>query len=398
MIKLLTRIFIKDYKNIQDPNVRDKYGKLASIFGIISNLFVCALKLVAGLLFGFISMVADAINNLTDAGSSIITLIGFKLANKPADKDHPFGHARIEYIAGFIVSMIVVILGIQLVSNSIIEIVNNFNKPFEAMDKTKLIVTIVVLSISILCKIYQCYFYKKMGKTINSVALEATATDSRNDVIATSAVLIGLIISNIFNFYIDGYLGVLVGLFILYSGIKLIKETSDPLISEKPNVELIKELTDFIKSHDDILGIHDLQIHAYGPSTYFATLHVEVDSKKDILVTHDLIDNIEKDCFKKFNVLTTLHMDPVVINDPSTNEVKSLLLPLLQENKNITNIHDFRIVKGPSHVNIVFDAVISHDSKLSEKEIKEQLENTIVSANEKFVAVITLDRDFTPLD
>lgn len=398
MIKLLTKLFIKDYKNIQDPNVRDKYGKLASIFGIISNLFVCSLKLVAGLLFGFISMVADAINNLTDAGSSIITLIGFKLANKPADKDHPFGHARIEYIAGFIVSMIIVILGIQLVSNSIMEIVNNFNLPHESMDKTKLIVTIVVLSISIICKIYQCHFYKKIGKTINSVALEATATDSRNDVIATSAVLVGLIISNLFNFYIDGYLGVLVGLFILYSGIKLIKETSDPLISEKPNTELVKNLADFIKSHDDILGIHDVQIHAYGPNTYFATLHVEVDSKQDILVIHDLIDNIEKDCFKKFNVLTTLHMDPVVINDPYTNEVKELLLPKLKENKNITNIHDFRIVKGPSHVNIVFDAVINHDTKLSEKEIKEELEQIITSTNNIFVPVITLDRDYTPLD
>ena len=398
MIKLLTKLFIKDYKNIQDPNVRDKYGKLASIFGIISNLFVCSLKLVAGLLFGFISMVADAINNLTDAGSSIITLIGFKLANKPADKDHPFGHARIEYIAGFIVSMIIVILGIQLVSNSIMEIVNNFNLPHESMDKTKLIVTIVVLSISIICKIYQCHFYKKIGKTINSVALEATATDSRNDVIATSAVLVGLIISNLFNFYIDGYLGVLVGLFILYSGIKLIKETSDPLISEKPNTELVKNLADFIKSHDDILGIHDVQIHAYGPNTYFATLHVEVDSKQDILVIHDLIDNIEKDCFKKFNVLTTLHMDPVVINDPYTNEVKELLLPKLKENKNITNIHDFRIVKGPTHVNIVFDAVINPNTSKSEQEIKNNLEEIVTSVDSKFVPVLTLDRDFSTLE
>ena len=398
MIDFIVRIFIKDYQNISDKDVRNSYGNLASIFGIITNIIICLIKMIAGLLFGFISMIADATNNLTDAGSSIITLIGFKLASKPADKDHPFGHARIEYITGFIVSMIIVILGIQLSMTSINDIIENFNAPFEKMDQTQFIITIVLLSIAIIGKFLQGLFYKAIGERIDSVALKANSEDSRNDVIATSAVLIGLVLSNIFNFYIDGYLGVLVGIFIIYSGVKLILETSDPLISEKIDEDLVKEFTDYIKNSENILGIHDLQIHAYGPNNYFATLHVEVDSTIDILITHDTIDNIEKDCLKKFNILTTLHMDPVVTNDPYTNEVKNMLLPVLSSCEDITNIHDFRIVKGPTHVNIVFDAVINPKSSKNEKEIKNELEKIVTSIDEKFVPVLTLDRDFSHLD
>ena len=397
MIDFIVKTFIKDHENLTDKNVRNAYGNLASIFGIITNIVICLIKMVAGIMFGFISMIADATNNLTDAGSSIITLIGFKLASKPADKDHPFGHARIEYIAGFIVSMIIVILGIQLTVTSITDIINNFDK-FERMEDTKFILTIVLLSIAIIGKILQGLFYKTIGERIDSVALKANSEDSRNDVIATSAVLIGLVLSNIFNFYIDGYLGVLVGLFIIYSGVKLIFETSDPLISEKIDEELVKEFIEFIKNSDNILGIHDLQIHAYGPNNYFATLHVEVDSSIDILITHDTIDNIEKDCYKKFNILTTLHMDPVVTNDPYTIEVKELLLPKLVTCEDIINIHDFRIVKGPTHVNIVFDAVINPSSNKTEKEIKLELEEIVTNADSKFVPVLTLDRDFVQLD
>ncbi len=395
MTKLFIKLFIKDYKNIQDANVRRKYGNLASIVGIISNIFICLFKLIVGLIFGLISLVADGFNNLTDASSSIISLIGFKLSSKPADKDHPYGHARIEYIAGFIVSIIVVVLGIQLIVQSVTDIINNFNQPFEKLNNTFFIITIVVLCISILAKIFQGLFYHNIGKIISSKTLQATAIDSRNDVISTSVVLIGIIISQIFNFYIDGYLGLAVGLFICYSGIKLIKETSDPLISETPDKELVKNLISKVKSYPDILGIHDLQIHAYGPSTYFATMHVEVDASKNILETHDLIDNIEKECQKEFNVLTTLHMDPVIVNDPFTSQMKSIIIPLVMQNDCILSVHDFRIVKGPTHINIVFDVIVKQETKKTDATVKEEIEQSIVALDSKYIPVITIDHDFT---
>ncbi len=394
MTNLLIKIFIKDYKNILDPNIRRKYGNLASIFGIISNIFICIFKLLFGLFFGLISLIADGINNLTDAGSSIVSLIGFKLSSKPADKDHPFGHARIEYISGFIVSILIVVLGIQLVSNSISSIIDSFNTEFSSPSNTEFIITLIILIFAILIKLFQGIFYKKIGKKINSITLIANAQDSRNDVISTSAVLLGLIISKIFGIYTDGYLGTFVGLFILYSGFKLIKETSDPLISEKIDPELIKNFTTTIKEHQEILGIHDLQIHAYGPDTYFASIHLEVDASKDILTTHDLIDNIEKELFQKYKIITTIHMDPVVLNDPYTDEIKELIIPKINKLPYIQNIHDFRVVKGPTHTNIIFDVVVKTETKIKDEEISNQIKNIITNINNSFSAIITIDHDY----
>lgn len=394
MSKLLIKLFVKDYKNTSSKKVRSSYGNLASIFGIISNIFVCIFKLLVGILFGLISLIADGLNNLTDAASSIIALIGFKLSSKPADKDHPFGHARIEYISGFIVSIIICILGIQLIYNSVNDVISNWGKEYTPMAPLEFYITIGVLGVAILAKAYQGLFYNKISKIINSSTLKATALDSRNDVIATSAVLIGLIFSNIFKFYIDGYLGCAVGLFILYSGYKLIIETSDPLISEKMDPELIKQYIQKILSYDGILGIHDVQIHSYGPSTFFASLHAEVDSSIDILITHDLIDNIEKEVQKEFNILTTIHMDPVVLNDPYTEEVKNNVIPVLKTLDDIENIHDFRVVKGPTHTNIVFDVIIKQESKLSDSGLKLIIEEAIHNINESYCAVITIDHDY----
>lgn len=394
MSKLLIRLFVKNYKDTASKKVRSSYGNLASIFGIISNVFVCIFKLLVGILFGLISLIADGLNNLTDAASSIISLIGFKLSSKPADKDHPFGHARIEYIAGFIVSIIICILGIQLVYNSISDIIFNWGKEYTPMPPLEFYITLGVLVVSILAKTYQGLFYNKISKIINSSTLKATALDSRNDVIATTAVLLGLIFSNIFKFYIDGYLGCAVGLFILYSGYKLILETSDPLISEKIDSELVREYIKKILSYDGILGIHDLQIHSYGPSTFFASLHAEVDSSIDILITHDLIDNIEKEVQKEFNILTTIHMDPVVLNDPYTEEVKNAVIPVLKSLTDIENIHDFRVVKGPTHTNIVFDVIIKQDSKLSDAELRSLIEENIRQINDTYCSVITIDHDY----
>ena len=394
MIKFLTKLFIKDYDNLQDPNVRRNYGNFASIFGIISNIFVCAFKIIFGLLFNLISLIADGINNLTDAGSSIVSLIGFKLSSKPADKDHPFGHARIEYIAGFIVSILIVILGIQLISNSVNDIIINFSTTYQKPDITEFIITIVILVIAIIIKVFQGAVYQKIGDKINSTTLKATAQDSRNDVISTSGVLLGLIISYIFNFYTDGYLGFLVGLFILYSGFKLIKETSDPLIGEKVDPELIKKFLTCIHNHNEILGTHDLQMHAYGPDTYYASIHVEVDASRDILSTHDLIDNIEKELYTQFKIITTIHMDPVVLNDPYTDEVKNKVLHEIEKLEYIQNIHDFRVVKGPTHTNIIFDIVVKHETKYNDEHIKKEVKSLITNINETFNSVITIDHDY----
>ena len=398
MINFLTKLFIKDHNNIQDPNVRRKHGNFASIFGIISNLFVCSFKIIFGLIFNLISLIADGINNLTDAGSSIVSLIGFKLSSKPADKDHPFGHARIEYIAGFIVSILICILGIQLITNSISDIVDNFFVEYQKPNLTEFIITITLLIIAIIIKIFQGLVYHSIGKKINSTTLKATALDSRKDVISSAAVLVGFIISYIFNFYTDGYLGFLVGLFILYSGFKLIKETSDPLIGEKIDPELVKKFLCTINSYQDILGTHDLQIHAYGPDTYYASIHVEVDASKDILSTHDLIDNIEKELYFKFKIITTIHMDPVVLNDPYTDEVKNLVIPEIEKLPYIQNVHDFRVVKGPTHTNIIFDIVVKHETKHTDEQIKKEVKSLIANINETFNSVITIDHDYMCID
>lgn len=394
MTNLLIKLFIKNYEDTSNPEVRRKYGNLASIFGIVSNVFICIFKLIFGLIFNLISLIADGINNLTDAGSSIVSLIGFKLSSKPADKDHPFGHARIEYISGFIVSILIVILGIQLISNSISDIIDKFNTQFISPTTNEFIISTIILSIAIIVKLFQGIFYKKIGKKINSLTLIANAEDSRNDVISTSAVLLGLIISKIFNFYTDGYLGLIVGIFILYSGFKLIKETSDPLISEKIDPELIKNFTSTITSHEQILGIHDLQIHAYGPDTYFASIHAEVDASKDILTTHDLIDNIEKELLQKYKIITTIHMDPVVLNDPYTEEIKQKIIPEITKLQSIKNIHDFRIVKGPTHTNIIFDVVVKQETKIKDQEIQKQITNIIKNIDESYSAIITIDHDY----
>lgn len=398
MTRLLIRIFIRNYQDTENPAVRRKYGNFASGFGVFTNLLICIFKLVSGFLFGMISLIADGFNNLSDAATSLISLIGFKLSEKPADKGHPFGHARIEYISGFIVSIIVVILGIQLMINSIEDIANHWNKEYTALSDTEFVITIAVLSVAILFKLYQGIFYYKIGKIISSVTLKAASCDSRNDVIATSAVLVGLIISHLFSFYIDGYLGCAVGLFILISGIRLIKETSDPLIGQSIDPRLIQGIVSQIKTHPEILGVHDLQIHAYGPSIYFASIHAEVDAHGDILSTHDVIDNIEKEIHESFGVILTVHMDPVVLNDPYTDDVRAKVIPEIEKISEIANIHDFRVVKGPTHTNVVFDVVVRNEKKADDEAILAQIQLTVASVDPSYHAVVTIDHDYAEYD
>ena len=400
MFTLLTKIFIKNYQNYKDSKVRNDYGTLASIFGIVSNFIICAMKFIVGLLFSIISITADAVNTLADASSSFVSLIGIKLSNKPADNDHPFGHARIEYIAGFVVSILIAALGIVLIYSSIVNIIDVATgaKEIVKMESLEFYITIATLSLAILLKIYQAYVNYSIGKKINSTVLKATATDSRNDVIATSVVLIGTIINYFFTIErvsIDGILGSLVGIFIGISGYKLIIETVDPLLGKAPEREIVQELTQKILSYENILGIHDLQMHSYGPNCIFATCHVEIDSQIDVLISHDLIDNIEKDCLKDLKIFTTIHMDPVVLNDPFQDELKIKVLDMLKEFPFPCSIHDFRIVKGPTHTNIVFDLLVPMNEKLSDSQIKNLVTNQIKLIDESYFAYPTIDRDYT---
>ena len=400
MFTLLTKIFIKNYQDYKDSKVRNDYGTLASIFGIVSNFIICAMKFIVGLLFSIISITADAVNNLADASSSFVSLIGIKLSNKPADNDHPFGHARIEYIAGFVVSILIAALGIVLIYSSIVNIIEVATgaKEIVKMESLEFYITIATLSLAILLKIYQAYVNYSIGKKINSTVLKATATDSRNDVIATSVVLLGTIINYFFTIErvsIDGILGSLVGIFIGISGYKLIIETVDPLLGKAPEKEIVQELTQKILSYENILGIHDLQMHSYGPNCIFATCHVEIDSQIDVLISHDLIDNIEKDCLKDLKIFTTIHMDPVVLNDPFQDELKIKVLDMLKEFPFPCSIHDFRIVKGPTHTNIVFDLLVPMNEKLSDSQIKNLVTNQIKLIDESYFAYPTIDRDYT---
>lgn len=400
MTNFLIRIFVRNYKDTTSPKVRKSYGTLASLFGIISNFFICMMKFVVGLLFNIISITADAVNNLADASSSLVSLIGIKLSNKPADSDHPFGHARIEYIAGFIVAIIVAALGIVLAVTSIQDIIQvaTGEKVVSKMTTVEFIITISILAISILLKVYQSLFNYTIGKKINSSVLKATAVDSRNDVIATSSVLIGTIVCQFVSLgkvSLDGILGVLVGVFIAISGYKLIIETADPLLGKSPDIEIVNEFTKKVTSYEGILGIHDLQMHSYGPSCIFATCHVEIDSKMDVLKSHDLIDNIEKDCKEDLKIFTTLHMDPVVLNDPFQNELKKEVLDIIKEFKFPCSIHDFRIVKGETHTNLVFDLLVPMDEKLTDSQIKNLMVEKIKNINSTYFAYPTIDRDYT---
>lgn len=400
MVDFFARIFIKDYQNVKDGNVRRKYGILASLFGILSNLLISAMKLVVGLLFHLISITADAVNNLADASSSIVSLIGIRLSAKPADKDHPFGHARSEYLAGFIVAIIVAALGIVLIINSAEDIIETAlgTKVAEKMSSTEALITFIILAVSIVLKLYQALFNYSVGKKIDSTVLKATAADSRNDVIATAVVLIGTIIGQYTNptrVSIDGILGVAVGVFIGISGYKLIVSTADPLLGKAPDLDVVNAFTAKILSYEGVIGTHDLQMHSYGPNCIFATCHVEVDASVNILTSHDLIDNIERACLSDLKIFTTIHIDPIVLDDPLQNELKSEVLSLVKELSFPCSIHDFRIVKGDTHINLIFDLLVPMEEKLTDRQIKTILSDKISLLNPNYYTVITIDRDYT---
>ena len=389
---MLEKIFIKNYKDYKNPDVRAAYGKFCGVLGIISNLILCVVKIITGILIGSIAITADGINNLADAGSSIITLIGFKLSSLPADKDHPFGHQRYEYITGLMVSLVILVIGVLLMKSSIEKLI-----AFEVENYSfKItIITVSVLLFAILVKCFQSIIFRKNGKLINSTALIATSTDSLNDCISTGAVLFSTIINFFYaNAFIDGIMGIIVSIFIIVSGIKLVKETISPLLGEAPTKEFIESISSKVMSYEGVIGIHDLVIHTYGPEKVFVTLHVEVDSCVDVLISHDLVDNIEQD-FLKDNINLVIHMDPVETRCEYTLHLKDLIKKILSEIDPLLTFHDFRVVRGNTHTNLIFDIVVPVKYKLSNNEIKNILVNALEKEDDTYNLVITFDQDFT---
>ena len=390
MGKLLIRIFVKDHENTDDPRVRERYGKFAGVVGIVSNLILCIMKILIGLVSRSIAIIADGINNLADASSSIITLVGFKLASQPEDEDHPYGHARIEYLTGLFISIVIIVIGLQLLRTSIDKILHPDPLEFSCL-------TIIILVAAILIKLWQSLFNRSIGRKIRSVTLMATAADSRNDVISTSAVLISVIVGKFTGIQIDGYMGSLVALFIIWSGIQLVRETTSPLLGEAPDQELVDSIAEIVKKEPGVLGIHDLMVHNYGPGKIFASMHIEVDADGDLMESHDMIDNIEKRIKDELHVEFVVHMDPVKTDDTLITKMKKIIADALLPLDGVDNIHDFRIVPGPTHTNIIFDVVLAADCSLSEKEITGIAAEAARSVDNDFYVVITFDHAYTRL-
>ena len=385
MTDLILRIFVRDHKNTEDPAVRDKCGRVAGAVGIITNFLLFLMKIIVGTVFHSVSVTADAVNNLTDSGSSVVTLNGFKMAGKPADEKHPFGHARIEYLSGVIVSFIVIFLGLQLGMSSVEKIITPEENALTP-------VALIVLVISILAKLWQCLFYRKVGRMIKSESVEATSKDSRNDVIATSVVLLGAVITMLTGVNLDGYMGAAVALFIVFSGVQLTISTADPLLGQAPEGELVQTITEKMLSYPGIIGMHDLAVHNYGVGRCFASAHCEVDAKNDILVSHDLIDNIERDFSRDLGIHMVIHLDPVIVGDARTDALHRKVQSLVTALYPTVTIHDFRVIWGVTHSNIVFDAAVPFAVKDSDAVITQKLEAEIQKIDPDYRTVVTIDR------
>lgn len=387
MVSLLAHFFIKDKDNTSSPAVRQAYGILCGTVGIALNILLFAGKFFAGLVSNSIAVTADAFNNLSDAGSSLITLVGFKMAGQKPDPNHPFGHGRIEYLSGLFVSIAILIMGFELIHSSIDKIIHPQAVAFSPL-------TVIILLVSIAVKIYMALYNKAISSKISSSAMNATATDSLSDTLATAVVLIATIVGHYTGLLIDGYCGVLVGLFILYAGYSAARDTISPLLGQPPQPEFVKDVETIVTSYEHVLGIHDMIVHDYGPGRVMLSLHAEVPADGDMLILHDMIDNIEHQLHDELGCEAVIHMDPVIINDYQTNELKSRVAGLLQEAYPEIHFHDFRIVKGPTHINIIFDIVIPFGYKKSDDEIIDYLKQEIHNINSSYFAVIQIDRAY----
>lgn len=385
MTKLLLRLFVKNPDNPEDPHVRSAVGRLSGLVGIVSNLILFAAKLIIGTISGSVSIIADAMNNLSDATSSIVTLLGFKLAEQPADEEHPYGHARFEYLSGLAVAALIVVIGFELAKTSLGKI----------MEPTSVAVSlplVLVLALSIAGKLWMSLFNKTLGNLIHSTTLLATAADSRNDVISTAAVLAAAVVEAVSGWKVDGWMGMVVSLFILYSGWNLAKETISPLLGEAASPELQNLIVDYIGAQPKVLGYHDLMVHDYGPGQRFASLHVEMDYKEDPMLCHELIDDMERECLESHGIHLVIHYDPVVTDDPELNRLRTLVEEILEGIDPRLLTHDFRMVPGEGHTNLIFDIALPMDLQSREHTIKQTLDDILKQRERKRLrTVITFD-------
>lgn len=384
MTNILLRLFIKNCDDTQNPAVRSSIGKLAGLTGIVCNCLLTVLKLVIGLLVGSMAIIADGVNNLSDAASSVMTLLGFRMAQRPADKQHPYGHARYEYLSGLAVAALILLIGAELVKSSIAKIINP-----EPIDISA--ATIALLAASVAVKLWMSGFYKTLGKKINSTALYATSVDSRNDVISTCAVLLGCLVNYLFGLNIDGYVGLAVAIFILYSSVGIAKDTISPLLGQQADDELVDKITELVLSHEKVLGVHDLLVHDYGPGRCYASAHVELSADEDPMACHDIIDDIECDVLEKMNVHFVIHYDPVVQNDAEQNEMRRTVGEIIRELNPAFSIHDFRIVRGSAQSKLVFDLGVPYSMIEKKKEIKERIDAALNERGKKYITIIRFD-------
>ena len=389
MSDFLAKLFIKDYQNRGSGRVREKYGTLASVVGVVTNFILAGIKLLAGLLSASVAIIADALNNLSDAGSSVITYLSFKAAAKPADKDHPFGHARMEYIASMVVSFLILLVGFELLMDSGKTVLGLS----EAQRTEITLVTIIILSASVLLKLWLAFFYLDVAKKIDSSVVKASAMDSLSDCISTLAVLVSSIVIYFTNWILlDAIVGLGVSLLILFAGGKILNETKNALLGEAPVEETVTKIYKTVEDYPDILGVHDLLVHNYGPHTFIASFHAEVDGKKDIYLLHDMIDNVEREIKERHGIQCTIHLDPIVTDDEIVTELQGFLRNILIENDIDYSVHDFRTVVGTTHTNLIFDIVLPFDSKIKPQELTSLIQEKVQKAREDVFCVITVDR------
>lgn len=387
MVTLLAKRFIPDYENIKSASVRHSYGMLCGIVGIALNILLFVGKFLAGTFSHSIAITADALNNLSDAGSSFITLAGFKLASQKPDPDHPYGHGRMEYLSGLFVSLLIILMAVELLKSSVDKIINPTDTQVNP-------VVIAILIISILIKFYMFFYNQQVGKKIDSTALLATAADSRSDTVSTFFILLSSLLSLFSGIQIDGYCGLAVGLFILYSGFNAAKDTIDPLLGKAPDKEYVEQIEQIVTSHDLILGIHDMMIHDYGPGRVVVSLHAEVPADGDLLEMHDLIDHIEQDLAETCNCEAVIHMDPIIVNDPEVDALKEQLDNIITSIDEDLKFHDFRIVKGPTHTNLLFDVLVPYKFETKDSELINQIDKKVKALNPSYFIVVKIDHTY----
>ncbi len=384
MTKLLLRLFVKNYENSEDMAVRASVGKLAGATGIVCNIILFLGKLAAGLLAGSVAIIADAVNNLSDASSSVVTLLGFRLAQQPADEAHPYGHARYEYLSGLMVAVLILVIGVELVKSSVGKIIHP-----EAIDFS--MITVGILVASVLVKLWMSLFFGTLGKRISSLTLQATSVDSRNDVVSTVAVLAGCVAGYFLHVNIDGYVGLLVAVFILYSGVNIVKETISPLLGEQADEELVGKIKALVLSCEEVLNVHDLLIHDYGPGRCFASIHAEVSARIDPMEVHDILDDIECEAMKKLNVHLVIHYDPVLPDDAEWTEMSNMMGEIIKEVAPEVTMHCFRMVGGAKQKNLVFDLMVPYDSEKTNQGLKKEIDAQLAARNKKYGTIIRFD-------